>query len=111
MKHPCSFGWLEIEKVSESIGHDSIDTTASAMGGLVSKLKFTRDVAFIGIDAGYRKKCEACPFSNSDELAETVAVYAELMPYVEEYTKAVASFYQVDQTGLEDLAGKKKVTP
>ena len=106
-KHPVFFDWLAIEKVSEFVGDNNLDATAKKLNTYVQSLKFTRQVAFEGVKCGYRKIGEACPFADSDALAETVTNYSELGAIVGIYTTAVSEFYaSEDAVETED---KKKV--
>ena len=107
-KHPVCFDWLAIENVSEFVGDNSLDTTTKKLNTYVQSLKFTRFVAFEGIKCGYRKIGEACPFADSDALAEAVKNYAEISPVVSIYTNAVAEFYHSEDEELVE-SDKKKV--
>jgi hypothetical protein len=89
------------------MGDGSLDSTAKQLNTYVQSLKFTRLVAFEGIKCGYRKIGEACPFTDSDSLAESVTSYSELGAVVTIYTTAVSEFYHTED---ETETDKKKAT-
>ena len=103
--HPFKYGWLEIEKISESAGHNSLDQTATEIGSLVGRMGFVRTVAFIGIEAGYKSEGKPCPFKNADDLANDFKKFNDAMPYLTAYTEAMTSFFKTEEP-VEDT--KKK---
>jgi hypothetical protein len=103
--HPFKYGWLEIETISLSAGHNSIDHTASEMARNINDMSFVKTVAFVGIKAGYDAKSQPCPFASADEMVKTFEKFAEAMVYFKAYTTAVMEFFKTDEP-VEDT--KKK---
>lgn len=95
--HPHKYGWLEIEKISEYVGHNSLDQTANEISGLIGRMGFVRTVAFIGIAAGYKAKGEPCPFDTAEALVDSFGQFSEAMPYLTAYTDAMTSFFKTDE--------------
>lgn len=99
-KHPVFFDFLAIEKISQSVSDVSLDDTVKKVQSLAGTLKFARDVAFFGIEGGYRQIGEPCPFKSSEHLAESIKKYSEIQSSIGWYTESVAEFYNTeDGTG------------
>lgn len=94
--HPLYFSMLAIEQVFADLQVDDFAKLGSVMNTKTASnsLKFGRACAFAGIQGGYRKIGEKCPFNNVDDLADEVKAFTELEPAILGFTKAVEEFFK-----------------
>jgi hypothetical protein len=94
--HPLYFSMLAIEQVFSDLQVDDFAKLGKVMSTKTASnsLKFGRACAFAGIQGGYRKIGEKCPFANIDDLADEVKAFNELEPAIIGFTKAVEEFFK-----------------
>jgi len=95
-KHPLFFNMVAIERVMQGADVQDFDQLAQSGQGLAKTLSFARLCAFYGIQAGYKKIGEKCPYKDAEELAEDVTALSEVSPALNAFTEAVSKFFAVD---------------
>jgi|DEB3_MinimDraft_2_1074329.scaffolds.fasta_scaffold19081_1 hypothetical protein len=94
-KHPLYFNMVAIERVMQGADVQNFDQLAQTGQGMANTLAFARLCAFYGVQAGYKKIGEKCPYKDAEELAEEVTSLAEITPALNAFTEAVSTFFAV----------------
>jgi hypothetical protein len=82
---------------------DNFDQLAQTGQGMANTLAFARLCAFYGVQAGYKKIGEKCPYKDAEELAEEVETLADISPALNAFTEAVQAFFSAPkQTEAEE---------
>jgi len=94
--HPLYFSMLSIEQVLAELKVEDFSELGKVMDSqsVAKSIKFGRVCALAGIQSGYRKLGEKCPFVTSDDLAEAVEHFVELEPAILAFSAAVQQFFK-----------------
>lgn len=94
--HPLYFSMLAIEQVFADLQVDDFAKLGEVMNTKAASqsLKFGRACALAGIQGGYRKTGEKCPYNSIDQLGDDVKAFSELEPAILGFTKAVEEFFK-----------------
>lgn len=90
---PVFFNMTAIENVMKASQMGDFSSFGEKME-FVKSLKFARDCAFYGLKAGCKRAGIEMPYKTSEDLGDDIDSFEELNPCVEEFTKAVADFFQ-----------------
>jgi len=94
-KHPLFFNMVAIERVMQSQDIQNFDQLATSGQGVAKSLSFARFCAFYGVQAGYKKIGEKCPFADAEAIAEEIESLEEISPALAAFTEAVSKFFAV----------------
>lgn len=94
--HPLYFSMLAIEQVLAELKIEDFSQLGLVMDSqsVAKSMKFGRVCALAGIQSGYRKAGEKCPFVTSDDLADAVDHFIELEPAILAFSEAVQQFFK-----------------
>lgn len=104
-KHPLYFNMVAIERTMQGADIQNFDQLAQTGQGMANTLAFARLCAFYGVQAGYKKIGEKCPYKDAEELAEDVTSLSEVTPALNAFTEAVSKFFAVEGEAQEATEG------